>query len=107
GDSQVGNMVATAMRLRREAEADFALTNSLGIRADFESGPLTLESMYNVFPFENSITTMFLSGQEVQQMLDFVAARSAERGCRTQSQVAGIYFDLVCNSNDAECNARQ
>jgi 5'-nucleotidase len=107
GDSQLGNMVATAMRLREGVEADFGLTNSLGIRADFESGPLNLEEMYNVFPFDNTITTMFLSGDEVQQMLDFVSARSSERGCRTQAQVSGIYFDLVCGFNDAECNARQ
>jgi 5'-nucleotidase len=106
GDSQLGNLVATAMRLRQRVEADFGLTNSLGIRADFESGPLNLEQLYNVFPFDNTITTMFLSGNEVQQMLDFVAARSAERGCRTQAQVSGIYFDLVCASNDKECNDR-
>ena len=59
GDSQLGNLVATSMRLRRRVEADFALTNSLGIRADFESGPLTLEQLYNVFPFDNTITTQF------------------------------------------------
>lgn len=101
GDSQVGNLVATAMRLRREAEADFALTNALGIRSDFESGPLTLESLYNVFPFDNTITTQFLSGDEVLQMLDFVAARTAERGCRTQVQVSGIYFSLLCDNRPA------
>jgi 5'-nucleotidase / UDP-sugar diphosphatase len=103
GDSQLGNLVATSMRLRRRVEADFALTNSLGIRADFESGPLNLEQMFNVFPFENTIATMFLSGTEVQDMLDFVARRSSERGCRTQAQVAGIFFDMVCGRGDPEC----
>jgi 5'-nucleotidase / UDP-sugar diphosphatase len=98
GDSQLGNLVASSMRLRRRVEADFGLTNSLGIRADFESGPLTLEQMYNVFPFENTITTMFLSGDEILQMLDFVAERSAERGCRTQTQVSGIAFTMVCSN---------
>jgi 5'-nucleotidase len=107
GDSQLGNLVATSMRFRRRVEADFSLTNSLGIRADFESGALSLEQMFNVFPFDNTITTMFLSGGEVQEMLDFVAARSSERGCRTQVQVAGIYFDMVCKNDDAECNERQ
>lgn len=106
GDSQLGNLVATAMRLRRRVEADFALTNSLGIRADFESGPLDLEQMYNVFPFDNTIATMFLSGVEVQEMLDFTAVKSSSRGCRTQSQVSGIYFDMVCGSDDMECNTR-
>ena len=108
GDSQLGNLVAASMRVRSDVAADYAVTNSLGIRTDFESGPLNLEEMYNVFPFDNTITTMFLSGDETQQMLDFVAARTAERGCRTQAQVAGIYFDLVCNQDgsDVDCNQR-
>jgi 5'-nucleotidase/UDP-sugar diphosphatase len=96
GDSQIGNLVTLSMRVRKRVEADFALTNSLGVRADFEYGALTLEQMYNVFPFENSITTMFLSGGEVREMLDFVARKSADRGCRTQAQVSGIAFDMVC-----------
>lgn len=96
GDSQLGNMVARAMQTQSGVEAEFALTNSLGIRADFERGPLTVEQMFNVFPFENSITVMYLSGLEIQETLDFIARRSAERGCRTQAQVAGIWFDMVC-----------
>ena len=96
GDSQLGNLVAASMRLRPRVEADFGLTNSLGIRADFESGPLDLEQMFNVFPFDNTITTMFLSGKEIAEMLDFVAARSADRGCKTQSQVSGIWMVLDC-----------
>jgi 5'-nucleotidase/UDP-sugar diphosphatase len=84
------------MRVRNRVEADFALTNSLGIRTDVEYGAMTLEEMYNVFPFENSITTMFLSGGEVREMLDFVARKSADRGCRSQAQVSGIAFDMVC-----------
>jgi len=97
GDSQLGNLVARSMQLTEGVEAEFAITNSLGIRADFERGPLTIEQMFNVFPFENSITVMYLSGTEVQEMFDFVARRSASRGCRTQAQVAGIAFDMVCN----------
>ncbi len=98
GDSQLGNMVARSMQVQQGVDAEFAFTNSLGIRADFERGPLTNEQMYNVFPFENSITVMYLSGQEVQDTLDFVARKSALRGCRTQAQVSGIAFDMVCKS---------
>lgn len=100
GDSQLGNLVARAMQRRQGVDADFALTNSLGIRADFEKGPLTLEAMYNVFPFENSITIMFLSGREIIDTLDFVARRSSERGCRAQAQVAGITFKMMCGARD-------
>ena len=104
GDSQLGNLVARSMQTRSGVEAEFALTNSLGIRADFEPGPLTIEQTFNTFPFENTITVMFLSGVEVQGLLDFVSRRSAERGCRSQAQVAGIYFDMVC---DGDCPGGQ
>ena len=100
GDSQLGNLVARSMQTRSGVEAEFSLTNSLGIRADFEPGPLTIEQTFNTFPFENTITVMYLSGVEVQGLLDFVSRRSASRGCRTQAQVAGIFFDMVC---DGEC----
>lgn len=96
GDSQLGNLVARSMQLQEGVEAEFAITNSLGIRADFEYGPLTIEQMFNVFPFENSITVIYLSGIEVKETLDYVAQRSATRGCRTQAQVSGIAFDMVC-----------
>ncbi|HEY5951322.1 MAG TPA: bifunctional UDP-sugar hydrolase/5'-nucleotidase [Kofleriaceae bacterium] len=99
GDSQLGNLVARAMQVQQGVDAEFAITNSLGIRADFERGALTNEQMYNVFPFENSITVMYLSGQEVQDTLDFVARKSASRGCRTQAQVSGITFDMVCKGD--------
>lgn len=99
GDSQLGNLVARSMQLQEGVEAEFAITNSLGIRAEFERGPLTIEQMFNVFPFENSITVMYLSGAEVQDTLDFVARRSSTRGCRTQAQVSGIAFDMVCNGD--------
>jgi hypothetical protein len=99
GDSQLGNLVARAMQQQTGVEAEFSLTNSLGIRADFERGALTNEAMYNVFPFENTITVMYLSGTEIQDTLDFVARKSAGRGCRTQAQVAGITFDMVCRDD--------
>jgi 2',3'-cyclic-nucleotide 2'-phosphodiesterase (5'-nucleotidase family) len=102
GDSQLGNLVARAMQVRPGVEAEFALTNSLGIRTDFEEGPLNIEQMFNVFPFENTITVMFLSGSEIQEMLDFVTRRSASRGCASQAQVAGIWFDMVCQGTCPE-----
>ena len=97
GDSQLGNLVARSMQTRTGIEADLAITNSLGIRADFEQGPLTVEQMFNVFPFENTIAIIYLSGSEIQETLDFVARKSSERGCRTQAQIAGLTFDMVCS----------
>jgi 5'-nucleotidase len=99
GDSQLGNLVARAMQLQQGVSAQFAFTNSLGIRADFNRGPLTNEQMFNVFPFENTIVVIYMSGQEVKDTLDFVAQESSLRGCRSQLQQAGITWDMVCRDD--------
>ncbi|MBK7860505.1 MAG: bifunctional metallophosphatase/5'-nucleotidase [Archangiaceae bacterium] len=96
GDSPLGNLCADSMRKRKRVEAEVAVTNSLGIRDNLYAGPLTQESMFNVFPFENTINVMYLSGGEMQEMLDFIAERSAERGCVSQAQVSGIRFTMDC-----------
>lgn len=102
GDSQLGNLVAEAMQYRRYIETEFCVTNSLGIRTDILEGPLSYEQMYNVMPFENTITTMTLSGLEVQELLDFATRSSAERGCNSQIQVSGVTFTMNCRTGQAE-----
>ncbi|MFO0667127.1 MAG: bifunctional UDP-sugar hydrolase/5'-nucleotidase [Polyangiaceae bacterium] len=96
GDSPLGNIVATGMWLRNGIQTDFSLTNSTGIRADLLPGPITTEQMFNIFPFDNSITKMQVSGSEVQQLFDFVARRSAGRGCTSQVQIAGARVRINC-----------
>lgn len=103
GDSALGNLVGTSMWLRLGIQTDFSLTNTLGIRDNIPAGPVTIDQVFNVFPFDNSITTMNLSGREVRDLFDFVARRSAGRGCNSQAQIAGARVVLVCGS----CPARQ
>ena len=97
GDSPLGNFVSDAIRTRRRVETDFAVNNSLGIRSDVVQGPIVLDQTYNIFPFPNTITTMTLSGNEIQEMLNFNAQRSAGRGCATQLQASGITFTMDCS----------
>ncbi|MCB9644215.1 MAG: bifunctional metallophosphatase/5'-nucleotidase [Myxococcales bacterium] len=99
GDSSLGNLVSESMQVRRRVEADFALTNSLGIRTDLQPGPVSLEQFYEIFPFENTVTTLFVSGKEVQELLDFVTERSTGRGCQSQAQIAGMSFVMNCGAN--------
>jgi 5'-nucleotidase / UDP-sugar diphosphatase len=95
-DSPLGNLVADSMRKRNRIEAQFSMTNTLGIRTNMERGMVTIEEMFNIFPFENSLTTMFLSGVEVQELFDYVTQRSSERGCQTQAQISGVSFVMNC-----------
>lgn len=96
GDAPLGNMTAESMMVRRRVEAEFAVTNTLGIRDAMYRGPVTIESMFNIFPFENTINVMYLSGEEIQEMMDFVTERSAGRGCQSQAQISGMRFVMDC-----------
>jgi 5'-nucleotidase len=96
GDSALGNMIADSMWLRLGIQTDFSMTNTTGIRTDLIPGPVTIDEMYNIFPFNNTITKMQLSGTEVQAMFDFVAGRSQLRGCVSQAQIAGARVTLNC-----------
>lgn len=119
GDSPLGNIVAEALQTHERVQTDFAITNSTGVRDDLrgevldESHPgvcfdengnpvysFNLEELYNVLPFDNTITTMFLSGLEVQELFDYVSSRSATRGCNSQAQVSGMTFTLVCTGDE-------
>ena len=112
GDAPLGNIVGTAIWLRLGIQTDFAMTNTTGIRADLNPGPVTIEQMFNIFPFDNSIAKMQLSGEEVQELFDFSARRSAQRGCTSQIQIAGARVRLNCGgctrlavdcNTDADC----
>jgi 2',3'-cyclic-nucleotide 2'-phosphodiesterase (5'-nucleotidase family) len=96
GDSPLGNLTAESMRVRKRVEAEFALTNTLGIRDNLYAGPINLEDMFNVFPFENTINIMYLSGQEMHELFDFASQSSADRGCQSQGQIAGARFIMDC-----------
>lgn len=118
GDSPLGNLVAEALQLEPRVQTDFAVTNSAGIRDDLrgtqtevpgrkcvnEDGEtifaVDAEGLFNVLPFENTISTMFLSGTEIQELLDYNADRSAGRGCQSQLQVSGIAFTMVCRGDE-------
>ena len=58
------------MQLTEGVEAEFAITNSLGIRADFERGPLTIEQMFNVIEDQQQL----LLAQRVQERSTWIAA---------------------------------
>jgi 5'-nucleotidase len=68
-ESEMGNFVADAMR-GHVAGVDFALTNAGGLRADIDAGPITLGEVYAVLPFNNTLVTMDLTGDQVRRALE-------------------------------------
>lgn len=68
-ESEMGNFVADAMRTYLP-DVDFAFQNAGGLRADIDQGPITLEEVYAVLPFNNTLMTMELTGAQVEQVLE-------------------------------------
>src|SRR5262244_3287966 len=84
------------MRTSPGIDAELGLSNSPSARDNLHAGPINEESMFNIFPFETSISLLSLSGAEVQASLDVVTERSAALACETQAQVSGIRFTMDC-----------
>jgi 5'-nucleotidase / UDP-sugar diphosphatase len=82
-ESNVGNLICDAVRTA--AGADAAFMNAYGIRADLPRGELTLEQVYTMLPFENTIVAVDLAGERILEAL--------ERGATLESgmlQVSGL-----------------
>ena len=69
GETEMGNFVTDSMRTYYP-DVDFAFTNAGGLRANIDAGPITLEEIYAVLPFNNTLVTMELTGAQVEQVLE-------------------------------------
>jgi 2',3'-cyclic-nucleotide 2'-phosphodiesterase (5'-nucleotidase family) len=73
GESNLGNLVADAMR--EATGADIAFQNAGGLRADIASGNITLEQLYATLSFDNVVVSMGLSGEQILTLLEVNATR--------------------------------
>jgi len=88
GESPLGDVLADA--LREMEHADVVLINPGGLRADIPSGELTYGDVYSVLPFENTVATLNLTGEELSRLL--YAAYGPRRGIYQQS---GLQIALI------------
>lgn len=64
----IGNLVADAMRISTGADAAFM--NNRGIRGNLPQGPVRLRDIFTIMPFDNTVTTMTLTGKEIKDLLE-------------------------------------
>jgi 5'-nucleotidase len=79
GESALGDLITDCMlaatRLDPQiADADFAIENSGGLRADISAGTLTFGGLYEVLPFDNVLVTATLTGSQVWRIFDLALA---------------------------------
>jgi 2',3'-cyclic-nucleotide 2'-phosphodiesterase (5'-nucleotidase family) len=57
---------------------DFAVINIGGIRNTLNQGPITIRNMYEIYPFDNRIVLLELSGRAVEELFDSIAQKEGE-----------------------------
>jgi 5'-nucleotidase len=91
-ESPIGNLVTDIM-LASDPRADVAIHNTLGgIRADLPAGDLTYGAVYEMFPFDNRMVRLSLSGAELRAVLSNQITGPVRRG-----NVSGIRVHAVCD----------
>ena len=94
--SPLGNLFAEALRAA-VPEADVAAINNAarGLRADLAEGPLTVGRLYDVFPFDNRIARITLTGAELGRWL----AREISQGRRGWLGISGVDVRTSCRAD--------
>ena len=88
----MGNLVADAMLDRvMDQGISIAIQNSGGLRASIDEGEVTMGEVLTVLPFQNTLSTFFVSGQTVIDALENGVSQIEEVKGRFP-QVAGLQF---------------
>lgn len=67
-ETNLGNTITDAMR--QVVEADIALTNGGGIRANIDAGQVTFGDVNTAFPFPNFVIALELTGEQILKSLE-------------------------------------
>jgi len=102
-ESALGNLFADA--LRAETGADIAFNNNLrgGLRADLPAGPLTFGNFYDVFPFDNRLLTVHVTGAALTQSL----IDEVRRGRRGALGLSGVHARVSCRDGRLDVELRR
>jgi 5'-nucleotidase len=88
----IGNLVADAMlEATRKEGITLAIQNGGGVRTGIEAGKVTMGSVLTVLPFQNTIATFKLKGEDVVAALENGLSK-IEEGAGRFPQVAGMRY---------------
>lgn len=91
-ESLLSNLVADVLRLSTKQvlgkPADVGLMNMGGLRSILPKGKITVNAVYEILPFENSLCVITLKGKYLNQLLDSVAKLHGEG-------VSGIRMEIT------------
>ena len=100
GETNLGDFVAdgiyTYFNEIEELHCDIAIMNGGGIRTDVEAGPWSFKTCKTVSPFGNVACLMSVTGQQIQDALEFGARFAGAEGKENGGflQVAGARYEI-------------
>jgi 2',3'-cyclic-nucleotide 2'-phosphodiesterase (5'-nucleotidase family) len=74
--SLLSNFSADAMKAIGDSlwgSVDFAVMNVGGLRSSLAEGPVSIENMYEIYSFDNSLVLLELPGKAVKRFFEFIA----------------------------------
>ncbi|MDE2290610.1 MAG: bifunctional metallophosphatase/5'-nucleotidase, partial [Elusimicrobia bacterium] len=74
-DSPMGDWITDCMR--HWSKTDLAVINAHGIRADIPPGPVRLRELFEVAPFDDYLSTVYIKGADLRKVLEFSVSGAA------------------------------
>jgi len=96
GETAIADLVADGT-LASTPGADVALSNGGSLRTDLLAGPLTYGSIYELYPFDNRIVTLSLTGDQLARIIAYNLERTVPP--LELLPIAGFKVDAKCNGN--------
>ncbi len=96
GEYPAGNLVVDAMLAANEAgdrPAEVAIHNNAGLRANLPKGPITYGQLYQMLPFDNVLTAMDMTGDQIKRVLEVAVSCP-----RVNTLIAGMQFTYDCTA---------
>ncbi len=99
-ESSLGNLMADlcyeranpVFNSRTGKNIDFAMFNYGGIRAGISKGNITIESTFNLMPFENSLVAVELTSEKIKELVNYLISEN-------KAQPLSKQFNLVLTDN--------
>ena len=92
---EIGCMITDG--IRKVSGADFAFTNTGGIRIDhLKKGPITVKDIYDMDPFTNDIVVYQMTGRQIERFI----MESFKKNGRYPSYVSGMTYTVFTDQDN-------
>ncbi|WP_158282319.1 bifunctional metallophosphatase/5'-nucleotidase [Salipaludibacillus keqinensis] len=88
-DTSLGNFITDSMK--DALNADMAITNNGGIRANIEEGDIKAADIYTVEPFGNELSELEITGEDLKDVIEYSFSRSNSIDLQTSGLTYTIY----------------